>query len=520
MHVKMLVLWQKFSLKIMLEKLRSSLIFKTVSRVIFMQNTKSENQHFIERKKIFSFLFILYFVPTIVSAAAPFGRAFKSCCVLSPTRSIALFSLQGQCQRNTFSMRSGCFRCTPDVHVDTYGQEYFDLKDVRNKLVAFDPGLRRTAVCRSTIAQVDGVREVLRYRGCPIHRVVSFDYLRTALLLHSGFIVNEEQLQGCPEDEKCFFDLSQLVHQNRLTVKECKIIRDLFSCLPRIPINDMMVVGLRALHITDPNDESSIRSLSMLLAKVSDVAGLAYQHFTGQSFYLPRKTHYAENLLCTLRKEEDQFHPERVKIMNLILNLLAEHGLSNSTFAVRVACSAGTPLARCICVGIDALSGDKHGGASNAVLEMLQTIDNIGTIQYFQDVKNKKRRLAGFGHRIWKKRDLRVGPLKELLRTYLEKTTPEYHDIFQKACDLEEAVLTDSELKSKHLCANIDLYFPLALKLIGVDPQLSTTLFAVALTAGWSAHWNEQKESGELIRPQQLADKSPYDYLYCALPKT
>ena len=259
------------------------------------------------------------------------------------------------------------------------------------------------------------------------------------------------------------------------------------------------------------NPEHRDLSAMRLLAKVPTIAAMAHKYHTGQPFMYPKNTFgYVENFMYMMfaTPAEDYVpNPVLVRALERILILHADHEQNASTSTVRLAGSSGANPFACISAGIAALWGPAHGGANEAALKMLEEIGDISRVkEYVQGVKDKKYRLMGFGHRVYKNMDPRASVMRQTCYEVLKELKLENNKLFELAMELERVALSDPYFIERKLYPNVDFYSGIVLRALGIPSNMFTVIFAVARTIGWISQWNEMVGDAEqkIGRPRQL----------------
>jgi len=386
-----------------------------------------------------------------------------------------------------------------------------DVIDIR-KLYAgtgaftFDPGFTSTAACESALTYIDGDAGVLLHRGYPIDQLASkSNFVEVCHLLLHG------ELPTAAQYEK--FENSITTH----TMLHSQFDR-FFEGFRRDAHPMAIMVGTvgalsafyhDSLDIHDPiqRDISAIR----LIAKMPTIAARAYKYHIGQPFVSPRNDlSYAENFLrmCFAVPAED-YHvdPALVRAMDRIFTLHADHEQNASTSTVRLAGSSGANPFACIAAGIACLWGPSHGGANEEALTMLKEIGTPDKIpEFIQGVKDRKYKLMGFGHRVYKNYDPRAKVMQQSAYEVLAATGRENDPLFLVAKELEKVALSDEYFTSRKLFPNVDFYSGITLSAMGFPTTMFTVLFALARTVGWIAQWQEMMAdpSQKIGRPRQL----------------
>lgn len=395
------------------------------------------------------------------------------------------------------------------IRAGTEGPEVIDVSSLTGKgYFTFDPGFVSTASCESEITYIDGNAGILLHRGYPIDQLAEkASFLEVCYLLLHGELPNATQ--------KADFDrtitLHTMVHEQ---------LRVFFNGFRRDahPMAIMTgVVGALSAFYHDSLDINDGRhreiSAHRLIAKMPTLAAMSYKYSLGQPFMYPRNDlSYAENFLYMMfgtPAEDYEVNPVIAKAMDRIFTLHADHEQNASTSTVRLAGSTGANPFACIASGIAALWGPSHGGANEAVLNMLDEIGDVSRVQEFvQKAKDKNDpfRLMGFGHRVYKNYDPRAKVMKETCDEVLAELGVGDDPQLKLAMELERIALEDEYFVEKKLYPNVDFYSGIILKAMGFPISMFTVLFAVARTVGWVAQWKEMIEDpGQKIgRPRQL----------------
>ena len=389
------------------------------------------------------------------------------------------------------------------------GPDVLDIRKLYGEtgMFTFDPGYGATGSCKSGLTYIDGDKGVLLHRGYPIESLANqSDFLEVAYLLLEGELPNAEQ--------KAEFDNAitrhTMVHE-QLSIFYRGFRRDAH------PMAIMCgVVGALSAFYHDSTDiqDPTQRTIASrrLIAKIPTLAAMAYKYSLGQPFNYPRNNlTYAENFLhmCFAVPAEDyDINPILASAMDKIFILHADHEQNASTSTVRLAGSSGANPFACIAAGIASLWGPAHGGANEAVLNMLNEIGHKDNIpEYVNRARDRDDpfRLFGFGHRVYKNFDPRAKVLRETCHQVLDDLG--VHDpLLELAMELEDMALRDQYFIDKMLYPNVDFYSGIILKAMGFPTSMFTVLFAVARTVGWVAQWNEMitDPMHRIGRPRQL----------------
>jgi citrate synthase len=402
----------------------------------------------------------------------------------------------------------------------TEGETAIDISRLRQNtgLITYDPGYANTGTCKSSITFMDGEKGALRYRGIPIEQLAEHSsFVETAFLLINGKLPTEEELNR----------FSVLLNDHCLVHED---MRHFFANYPRgshpMGILSSMVNALRAFYpeIPERSEEEEINmTVTRLLSKVRTLAAMSYKISRGHRVVYPRPEFtYAANFLNMMFDSPVrpyQLDPDVVRALNVFWILHADHEQNCSTAAVRLVGSARVNLYAAISAGICALWGPLHGGANQAVIEMLTEIyENGGDVNpYIKKAKDKNDpfRLMGFGHRVYKTYDPRAIIMKKWCNTMLEK--PDIHDpLLDIAMELDETAKKDSYFIDHYLYPNVDFYSGIVLKALGIPLNMFTVMFAIGRLPGWISQWKESMEdpNWKLHRPRQIyTGLKEWDYI-------
>jgi|TARA_B110000459_G_scaffold56728_1_gene63714 citrate synthase len=392
----------------------------------------------------------------------------------------------------------------------TQGPSGIDISNLitNTGLTAFDQGFVNTASTKSAITFIDGDKGILRYRGYPIEQLAANkSFLETSYLLIYG------ELPTAAEAEEFDQNLRRhtLIHEG---------MKDFFKAFPQDahPMS-VMSAGVSALSTfyqdsLDTKDPEQVElSTLRLLAKLPVIASYAYKSSIGQALLYPDNSYsMVENFLkMTFGNYAEDYsqNPVVTQALDTLLLLHADHEQNCSTSTVRLVGSSNANIFASVASGINALSGPSHGGANEAVLEMLSSIQNSGegVSQYVDRIKNKEEgiRLMGFGHRIYKSFDPRATIVKQTADQVLSELGIN-DPMLEIAKELEAVALSDEYFVERKLYPNVDFYTGVIYKALGFPPRMFTPLFAVGRLPGWIAHWREMMEdpSTRIGRPQQL----------------
>jgi len=394
------------------------------------------------------------------------------------------------------------------IYEGTTGPDVLDVRGlVSEGVFTYDPGFVSTASCESEITFIDGGKGVLLHRGYPIEQLADkATFLETCFLLLNGELPSAEEKTAFEKTIRYHTMVDEHIHQ-------------FFKGFPKNAHPMAMLVGvvgaLSAFYHDDLDiDDPAHRKLAAhrLIAKMPTLAAMCYKHSVGQPFMYPQNNMgFAENFLHMMFGtpcEAPNVSPTLAKAMDTIFLLHADHEQNASTSTVRLAGSSGANPYACIASGIAALWGPSHGGANEAVLEMLYEIGDESNIEeYIAKAKDKEDpfRLMGFGHRVYKNFDPRATVMRKICDEVLEELGVEDDPLFRIARKLEKIALEDDYFISKKLYPNVDFYSGIILKAIGIPTSLFTVIFATGRTPGWIAHGDEMLSHPYKIgRPRQL----------------
>ena len=389
------------------------------------------------------------------------------------------------------------------------GPDVLDIRKLYGEtgMFTFDPGYGATGSCMSGLTYIDGDEGVLLHRGYPIEELAKqSDFLEVAYLLLEGELPSAR--------EKAEFD-EAITRHTMVHEQLSNFYRGFRRDAHPMAIMCGVVGALSAFYhdSTDIHDPMQRTIASRrLIAKIPTLAAMAFKYSLGQPFNYPRNNlSYAENFLhmCFAVPAEDYaVNPILANAMDKIFILHADHEQNASTSTVRLAGSSGANPFACIAAGIASLWGPAHGGANEAVLNMLNEIghkDNIAEFVSRARDRDDPFRLFGFGHRVYKNFDPRAKVLRETCHTVLDDLGIE-DPLLELAMELEDMALKDQYFIDKKLCPNVDFYSGIILKAMGFPTSMFTVLFAVARTVGWVAQWNEMitDPMQRIGRPRQL----------------
>ncbi len=396
------------------------------------------------------------------------------------------------------------------VFEGTLGPQAVDIQSLyaRHGLLAYDPGYRSTASCKSAITFVDGDAGILAYRGYPIEQLAEKShFLEVAYLLMFG------ELPSAVEEASFREAVCQ---HNLLHEQVISFYRGFRRDAHPMAVMVGVVGALSAFYhddmdIRDPKQR--LNAAIRLVAKMPTIAAASYTYSIGRPQRYPRNEYdYAGNfmqMLFGMPNRDFVLDPVQVRAMDRILILHADHEQNASTSTVRMAASSGANPFACIAAGIASLWGPAHGGANEEVVKMLMDIgspENIPKAIARAKDKSDPFRLMGFGHRLYKNFDPRARVIQESAREILVHLGLENDPLMAVALELEQIALRDEYFIERKLYPNVDFYSGILLKAMGIPTKMFTAVFAVARTVGWVSQWLElhNDPTHGIDRPRQL----------------
>ena len=397
------------------------------------------------------------------------------------------------------------------VYEGSRNERAVDVSALRKEtgLITYDPGLGNTGICSSDITYVDGEKGVLIHRGYGIEELAeNCMFLEVAYLLIFGKLPTLTEQKSFSE----LMNLHSMIHED---------MQHFFRNYPEhahpMAVLSAMVVSLSSFYPELEQESFNERidnTVTRLLSKLRTIAAFSYKKSVGEPFVYPSyKLRYCENFLNMMFSSpvhEYRIDPLVERALNLFLVLHADHEQNCSTTVVRTVGSSGANLYASITAGICALWGPLHGGANQAVIEMLEEVLKSG--QSVQDVvdmakrRESKVRLMGFGHRVYKTYDPRARIAKKACMELLDHLGLQNDPLLEIAVALEEAALQDPYFQEKNLYPNVDYYTGIAYRAMGIPTNMFTVMFAMGRLPGWIAHWLENSRDGEqkIMRPRQI----------------
>jgi citrate synthase len=401
----------------------------------------------------------------------------------------------------------------------TEGPDVIDVRSLYKQTgyFTYDPGYTCTGSCNSEITFIDGDKGILLHRGYSIEDLTEkSDFIEVCYLLLYGELPTKQQKDEFEHD----ITYHTMVHEQLQY-----FFRGFRADAHPMAIMVGVVGALSAFYRDSTNvDDVDQRRLAthQLIAKMPTIAAMAYKYALGQPFVYPRNDlRYAENFLhmtFAVPCEDHAVSPVMARAMDKIFILHADHEQNASTSTVRIAGSSVAHPFACVAAGIASLWGPAHGGANEAVLNMLNQIGSKDRIpEFIKRAKDKDDpfRLMGFGHRVYKNYDPRAAVLRDSCREVLDEVDSSGEPLLELAMELERIALEDDYFVERKLFPNVDFYSGITLKAMGFPTSMFTVLFALARTVGWLSQWKEmiKDPSRKIGRPRQLYvghGKRPY----------
>ena len=410
----------------------------------------------------------------------------------------------------------------PSVELPIYqgsiGPEVIDIRKLYGQtgMFTYDPGFLSTASCQSAITYIDGDKGELLYRGYPIEQVArKCDFLDACYLLLKGELPTAEQSREFHKD----IANHMMVHEQvRYFLRGFR--RDAHPMAVLTGLVGALSAFSHDIHDVS-NPEHREHAAILLIAQISTLAAMSYKYSRGQPYVYPdHSLSYAGNFLKMMFATPCapyEVNPVLERAMDRIFTLHADHEQNASTSTVRLCGSSGTNPLAAVAAGVACLWGPAHGGANEACLNMLETIQREGGVaklgEFIAKVKDKNSgvRLMGFGHRVYKNYDPRAKLMQETCNEVLGELGLENDPLFALAKALEKVALEDDYFVERKLYPNVDFYSGIVQRAIGIPVNMFTGVFALARTVGWFAQLNEMLEDTEykIGRPRQLFVGSP-----------
>ena len=400
-----------------------------------------------------------------------------------------------------------------DVLQPSIGVKTIDIRKLYKELgyFTYDPGFMSTASCSSEITYLDGDAGTLLYRGYPIEQLAEHSsFLEVCYLLLNKTLPTKQELA----------DFEYMISRHTMLHDQVQYFFRGFRRDAHPMATVVGVVGaLSAFYHDDMNihdPEQRKRSAHRLIAKMPTIAAWSYRYSVGLPFVYPcNRLSYAEDflhLMFSVPTEPYTPDPLHVKALEVIMILHADHEQNASTSTVRLAGSSEANPFAAVAAGIASLWGPAHGGANEAVINMLRDIEKSGLpLSHWVDRakdKNDRFRLMGFGHRVYKNYDPRAKIIRELANEILDRlpANDPNQKLFAIARELEQVALNDEYFKARNLYPNVDFYSGVIFLSMGIPVSMFTVMFALARTIGWISQWDEMMgdEESRIGRPRQL----------------
>jgi len=391
------------------------------------------------------------------------------------------------------------------------GNELAKITDAEGEpLRLYDPGYMNVINCTSKISFIDGDKGILEYRGYPIEQLAEKStFLEVAFLVIYGELPTQEDFQiwqrKIMTHTFLHTDAAQMMKSFRYDAHPMGMLVSTVAAISTF--HPEANPALAGQNVYD-DKKSRNKQIHRMLGIIPTIAANSYRHRIGRSYNKPQShLGYVENFLYMLdHLQEAKYkpHPKLVRALDVLFILHAEHELNCSTAGVRHLASSGVDVYTCMAGAASALYGPKHGGANEAVIRMLEAIgDKANVPQFIQDVKDRKKLLMGFGHRVYKNYDPRAKLVRQVANEVFEVLGKE--PLIEIAIELEKIALSDEYFIKRKLYPNVDFYSGIIYKAMGFPPDYFPVLFTIPRTAGWLAHWVEYLDDPEqkIVRPRQ-----------------
>ena len=396
------------------------------------------------------------------------------------------------------------------IRSGTIGPDCLDISGISKDqgVFTFDPAFSVTASCESKITYIDGDAGVLLYRGYPVEQLAArSSFMEVAYLLIYGELPSAKQLT----DYRTSITRHTMINESLLRFTNGFHHNAHPMAMVSAVVASMSAFYYDSMDINNPRHREIFSH--RIVAKLPTIAAAAHKHALGQPFVYPRNDlAYCANLLnmfFAVPCEPYQVDPVAAQALDLLFILHADHEQNASTSTVRLAGSTGANPYAAISAGVSALWGPAHGGANEAVLQMLEQIGTADQIPKYLDMAKDKSshfKLMGFGHRVYKNFDPRAKIIREACHRVLAKLGRTDNPLFELALRLEEIALKDEYFVSRKLYPNVDFYSGVIYSALGIPRSMYTVMFAIARTVGWVAHWMEMvgDPAMRIGRPRQL----------------
>ena len=411
--------------------------------------------------------------------------------------------------QKSFSLQAGEKSVDLPLLSGSVGPDCVDISKLYKETGTFtyDPGFMSTASCRSAITYIDGDAGVLMYRGYPIEQLAKHsNFTEVSYLLMNGNLPNQAELSSFEHE---------VTHHTMMHEAFRSFLYGFRHDAHPMAMMTGMLGSLAAFyhgHLDLEDPEQRRLAAIRLLAKVPTIAAACYRYSIGWPIRYPKNNlEYVDrflHMMFEVPSEPLKLKPIAAKALDLLFILHADHEQNASTSTVRLVGSTGANPYACVAAGVAALWGPAHGGANEAVLEMLNEIgrpENVGSAIDKAKDKESGFRLMGFGHRVYKNFDPRAKIIREMCHEVLSELGVN-DPLLEVAMRLEEAALKDDYFIQRKLYPNVDFYSGIIYKALGIPNEMFTVMFAIARTAGWVSHWLEQQNDPEnrIGRPRQI----------------
>jgi len=398
------------------------------------------------------------------------------------------------------------------------GDPTLDISSLYSELgyFTFDPSYGTTASCKSDITFIDGEAGILRYRGYPIEQLAeNSSFLEVAYVLLYGDLPTRDQFANFERD----ITYHTMVHEKLNTFMQGFQYNAHPMAILAGVVGSMAAFYHDKLDVNDPAQRDL--AAKRLIAKMPTIAAAAYRHSMGwPSAYPKNSLGFSErylDMMFSVPAEPYEVNPIAARALDLLFILHADHEQNASTSTVRLVASTGANPYACTAAGIAALWGPAHGGANEAVLNMLNEIGTRGNVGKFVEKakdKNDPFRLMGFGHRVYKNHDPRATIIRKQCHEVLAELGQQ-DELLDLAMELERIALEDDYFIERNLYPNVDFYSGLIYKALGIPTSMFTAMFAIGRTVGWVSQWLEQSANpGRIGRPRQVyTGKTERDYV-------
>lgn len=377
---------------------------------------------------------------------------------------------------------------------------------------SFDPAYMNTVNCVSRVSFINGEKGILEYRGYPIEQLAEkSSFLETAFLVIYGELPNEKQLKTfnkrVMKNSSYHEGLEKFIQGFRHDAHPMGMMSTLMAAMSMYyPESNPAYVGANIYKDKQERNKHIYR----VLGSAPAIAAACYRHRVGKPIIPPNENlSYVENFLYMMDAEQTDLdykpHPKITRALDILFILHAEHELNCSTAAIRHMASSQSDVYSSLAGAVTALYGPRHGGANEAVLRMLEEIGSVDKIpQFVKDVKERRKVLMGFGHRVYKNYD----PRAKIVRTIADDvfSIVGKEPLVDIAMELEKIALTDDYFIKRKLYPNVDFYSGVIYKALGIPTEMFTILFTLPRLAGWLAHWYEFLDDphNKIVRPRQI----------------